>query len=106
MGIGHRIIGSTEPDWIVEGLLLDSLLFLRVLSPDVQSILDFGAGAGLPGIPIKIVRPEIELTLLEARRRRASFLPHRGSRARPRGARVLNTRRRMRSPSCGGRSTP
>jgi 16S rRNA (guanine527-N7)-methyltransferase len=54
--------------------LLDSLLFLRILSPAVRSLLDFGAGAGLPGIPIKIVKPEIQLTLLESRRRRASFL--------------------------------
>jgi len=69
-----RLISSTEPHWIVEHLLLDSLLFLRVLSPEVRSLLDFGAGAGLPGIPIKIVRPDIELTLLEGRRRRASFL--------------------------------
>jgi 16S rRNA (guanine527-N7)-methyltransferase len=68
------LIGSTDPGWIIESLLLDSLLYLRLLSPDIRSLLDFGAGAGLPGIPIKIVRPEIELTLMEARRRRASFL--------------------------------
>jgi 16S rRNA (guanine527-N7)-methyltransferase len=68
------LIGSTDPGWIIESLLLDSLLYLRLLSPGTRSMLDFGAGAGLPGIPIKIVRPEIELTLIEARRRRASFL--------------------------------
>lgn len=69
-----RLIGSTDPGWIVEHLLLDSLLFLRLLPPDMRSLLDFGAGAGLPGIPIKIVKPEITLSLLEGRRRRASFL--------------------------------
>jgi 16S rRNA (guanine527-N7)-methyltransferase len=68
------LISSTDPDWIVEHLLLDSLLFLRVLPSGIRTLLDFGAGAGLPGIPIKIVRPEVELSLLEARRRRTSFL--------------------------------
>ncbi|HEU5304325.1 MAG TPA: 16S rRNA (guanine(527)-N(7))-methyltransferase RsmG [Gemmatimonadales bacterium] len=87
-----RLIGSTEPHWIVENLLLDSLLFLRLLSPAVRSLLDFGAGAGLPGIPIRIVRPEIELTLLEGRRRRASFLSTAVRELGLRGARVINAR--------------
>jgi 16S rRNA (guanine527-N7)-methyltransferase len=73
-GSVHRLVGSTDPAWIVEHLFLDSLLFLKVLPPEARSILDFGAGAGLPGIPIAIVRPEAELSLLESKRRRASFL--------------------------------
>jgi 16S rRNA (guanine527-N7)-methyltransferase len=75
-GSVHRLIGSIDPEWIVEHLFLDSLLFLRVLPDAVQSILDFGAGAGVPGIPISIVRPGVEMTLLEARQRRVSFLLH------------------------------
>ncbi len=70
----HRLIGSTDRHWIIENLLLDSLLFLRVLPRSIKTLLDFGSGAGLPGIPLKIVRPEIHLTLLEAKRHRASFL--------------------------------
>lgn len=86
------MIGSTDSGWIVENLLLDSLLFLRMLSPGVRSLLDFGAGAGLPGIPIKIVKPEIELTLLEGRRRRASFLSAAVRELGLRGARVIHAR--------------
>ena len=70
----QRLVGSADPEWIVENLFLDSLLFLRVLPARLGSLLDFGSGAGLPGIPIRIVRPEIHLVLLESRRRRASFL--------------------------------
>jgi 16S rRNA (guanine527-N7)-methyltransferase len=70
----HRLVGSTEPEWVVENLFLDSLLFLRVLPDDVISIADLGSGAGFPGIPIKIVRPELEVALIEARQRRVSFL--------------------------------
>ncbi len=70
----QRLVGSAEPGWIIENIFLDSLLFLRVLPARFGSLLDLGSGAGLPGIPIKIVRPEIQLVLLESRQRRASFL--------------------------------
>ena len=69
-----RLVGRASPDWIVENLFLDSLLFLRALPGSFTSLLDLGAGAGLPGIPIKIVRPATALVLIEARHRRASFL--------------------------------
>lgn len=70
----QRLVGSSDPLWIIENLFLDSLLFLRVLPRGLESLLDLGSGAGLPGIPIKIVMPGIELVLVESRRRRASFL--------------------------------
>jgi 16S rRNA (guanine527-N7)-methyltransferase len=60
--------------WIVETLFLDSLLYLRVLPPQLQAVMDLGAGAGLPGLPIKIVRSEIRLTLVEPLQHRVSFL--------------------------------
>jgi 16S rRNA (guanine527-N7)-methyltransferase len=69
----QRLVSSDDPRWIVENLFLDSLLFLRVL-PSLRSLLDLGSGAGLPGIPLKIVRGDLELVLVESRRRRASFL--------------------------------
>ena len=68
------MVGSDGPAWIVENLFLDSLLFLRVLPTPLHSLLDLGSGAGLPGIPLKIVRGDLELVLVESRRRRASFL--------------------------------
>jgi len=70
----HRLVGSADPMWIVEHLFLDSLLFLKVLSPSVQSLADVGSGAGLPGIPIKIVKRDLQIVLIESRRRRAMFL--------------------------------
>jgi 16S rRNA (guanine527-N7)-methyltransferase len=70
----HRLVGSAEPGWVVDNLFLDSLLFLRVLPREVRSVADLGSGAGFPGIPIKIVRPELDVALIEARERRVSFL--------------------------------
>ena len=70
----HRFLGSHEPGWIVERIFLDSLLFRRVLPPDARVVLDAGSGAGVPGIPLKIVDPELRLTMVESRQRRVSFL--------------------------------
>jgi 16S rRNA (guanine527-N7)-methyltransferase len=55
---------------------LDSLSCLQVLdalSPDAKCI-DIGAGAGFPGLPLKIARPPMRLTLLESVRKKVAFL--------------------------------
>lgn len=70
----YRLVGSAEPEWIVDELLLDSLLFTCFLPAPCLTAVDLGSGAGIPGIPLKIVLTGLRLTLLEARRRRASFL--------------------------------
>jgi 16S rRNA (guanine527-N7)-methyltransferase len=70
----QRLVGSPDPRWIIEHLLLDSLLFLQVIPNEASRVADLGSGAGFPGIPIKIVKPAIELTLIESKQRRVSFL--------------------------------
>jgi 16S rRNA (guanine527-N7)-methyltransferase len=70
----YRLVGSDDPMWIVEHLFLDSLLFLRLLPSTVRALADLGSGAGLPGLPLKIVRSDIDVTLIESRRRRVMFL--------------------------------
>jgi 16S rRNA (guanine527-N7)-methyltransferase len=58
----------------MENVVLDSLLFLTLLPRGPISVADLGSGAGVPGIPLKIVRPELRMVLIEARERRVSFL--------------------------------
>jgi 16S rRNA (guanine527-N7)-methyltransferase len=70
----HRLVGSIEPEWLIENVILDSLLFLPLLPTGVDLVADLGSGAGVPGIPLKIVRPAMKVTLIESRERRASFL--------------------------------
>lgn len=70
----YRLVGSADPAWIVENLFLDSFCFLEALPPETRAIADVGSGAGIPGVPIAIARPDLALSLIEARRRRASFL--------------------------------
>lgn len=46
----------------------------RALPDGIGTLLDFGSGAGLPGIPIAICRPEIAVTLAESQGKKAAFL--------------------------------
>jgi 16S rRNA (guanine527-N7)-methyltransferase len=46
----------------------------RILPPDIGTLLDFGSGAGLPGIPIALCRPEMVVTLAESQGKKAAFL--------------------------------
>ena len=71
---GQRLVGSSEPDWVIDHIVLDSLLFTRLLPSTAQCILDLGSGAGVPGIPLKVVLEPVSFTLLEARTKRVSFL--------------------------------
>jgi 16S rRNA (guanine527-N7)-methyltransferase len=88
----HRLLGSSEPRWIVERIFLDSLLFRRVLPPHARDVLDAGSGAGVPGIPLKLVGPDLQLTMVESRRRRASFLSAAIRELSLRGTRVIADR--------------
>jgi len=55
--------------------LLPALRQVDMLAPGRQErVLDLGAGAGLPGLPLKIAAPDLGLTLLEATARKAAFL--------------------------------
>ena len=59
---------------------LDSLSLHLVLEPSLleggEPFIDVGAGAGFPGLPLKIVHPQISLALLEATVKKARFLTH------------------------------
>jgi 16S rRNA (guanine527-N7)-methyltransferase len=54
--------------------LIDSLSPLSLEWPDFLNMMDFGSGAGLPGIPLKICRPNWSVTLVESRLKKANFL--------------------------------
>jgi len=53
--------------------IFDSLQYAPVVTPK-EEILDIGSGAGFPGIPLKIIYPELVTTLIESQRKRCSFL--------------------------------
>ena len=70
----HDLVGLDKPFDIVRVLFIDSLFFLPLLPERPIRLVDIGAGAGIPGVPLHLVDPAIELTLMESRRKRVSFL--------------------------------
>lgn len=66
---------KTDEDIVIKHFL-DSLLYLRAIPEGEISVMDVGSGAGFPGIPMKIMRPEIKMHLLEPSRKKAGFLRH------------------------------
>jgi 16S rRNA (guanine527-N7)-methyltransferase len=70
----HRMTALDSAASIVRDLFIDALLFLPLLPPRPLNVVDIGAGAGIPGLPLSLADPGIAVTLVEARRKRVSFL--------------------------------
>jgi 16S rRNA (guanine527-N7)-methyltransferase len=71
---------KTDRDMIIKHFL-DSLAVLAHLG-EPASLMDLGSGAGFPGLVVKLARPELALTLVEARQKKAGFLEYLAGRLR------------------------
>jgi 16S rRNA (guanine527-N7)-methyltransferase len=81
-----------RPEDIVRAGFLDSLACLPLIPPETHRAVDVGSGAGFPGLPLKLARPELSFTLVEASRKKATFLHHVVRRLGLAGVRVLQRR--------------
>ena len=70
----HNITSITDDKEIVVKHFLDSLLYLKAIPAGKLTLCDVGSGGGFPGLPIAIVRADIEVTLLEPSRKKMAFL--------------------------------
>lgn len=61
-------------DEIISRHFVECIACAQMLSVDVRSLLDLGSGAGFPGVPISICRPELDVTLAESQNKKAAFL--------------------------------
>lgn len=72
-GVDWGLIGPREVDRLWPRHVLNSAAISQLIGPE-STVLDVGSGAGLPGIPLAILRPDLAVTLLEPLLRRANFL--------------------------------
>lgn len=63
-----------DPDEIVRRHFGESLFAAQHLDAETSTLLDFGSGAGFPGLPMALLRPDIAVTLAESQNKKASFL--------------------------------
>ena len=70
-----NLTAITDADGVVIKHFLDCILFFKnVTVPYGASVIDVGTGAGFPGVVLKIIRPDINLTLLDSLNKRIVFL--------------------------------
>jgi len=76
-----NLTAVTDPAEVDRRLFLDSILLLSALDAALQlmdarpgRMIDVGSGAGFPGLPLKIMRPDLDITLVEATGKKVAFL--------------------------------
>ncbi len=71
-----NLTAITNPEEVLVKHFLDSLTLLPLIDRPRLRLLDIGTGAGFPGLPLKIVRPQWSVTLLEATGKKVTFVNH------------------------------
>lgn len=69
-----NLTGIRDTETILSRHFVESIVCARNLPTGIVTLLDFGSGAGFPGISIALCRPEISVTLAESQGKKAAFL--------------------------------
>lgn len=72
-GVERGLIGPREVPRLWERHILNSAVVAELIEHDAR-VVDIGSGAGLPGIPLALARPDLTITLVEPMQRRSEFL--------------------------------
>lgn len=71
-----NLTAITDPKEIESKHFLDSLSLLSFIPENAKTLVDVGSGAGFPGIPLAIARPDLQVTLIESVGKKAKFLEY------------------------------
>jgi 16S rRNA (guanine527-N7)-methyltransferase len=92
-----NLTAITEPLAVAVKHYIDAVAPADLIAPQAR-LLDIGSGGGFPGIPLKIMKPSVSLTIIDAARKKVSFLNQAGRILHLKNYRVLHTRiERLRS---------
>ena len=72
-GVAWGLLGPREADRLWDRHILNSAALSGLIAAD-SAVADVGSGAGLPGIPLALLRPDLRMTLIESLLRRSTFL--------------------------------
>lgn len=72
----YNLVAPRERDFLLARHILDSLSIAPWLKPG--SLLDVGTGAGFPGLPLAIIRPDLQVTLIDSAGKKIRFIRHVG----------------------------
>jgi len=95
----HNLTAIRDPDQMLIRHVFDSLSVLAYIRG--KNMLDVGTGAGLPGIPIAMARPDFSVTVLDSNGKKARFLQQVKSQLRLENVTVLNRRVEQFQPTEG-----
>jgi 16S rRNA (guanine527-N7)-methyltransferase len=70
-----NLTAITRPEDIAVKHFIDAIAPVDMI-PNAARILDIGSGAGFPGLPLKIMRPDVDVTLIDSSRKKTSFMQH------------------------------
>lgn len=71
-----NLTAIVDPIEVLDKHILDSLGVAPSLAPGVRRLLDVGTGAGFPGLPLALVRPELEVWLVDSVAKKVGFVKH------------------------------
>jgi 16S rRNA (guanine527-N7)-methyltransferase len=71
-----NLTAIVDPIEVLDKHILDSLSVLKLLDAGVHRLLDVGTGAGFPGLPLALARPDLEVWLVDSVAKKVGFLKH------------------------------